>query len=167
MLGDDRDPVITGMAKHSMLSLHISARRQKLAAMLSAEQKACALFSDMSILKESHFCSYLGQMTAATAAATSQELCVSGWALGVSRPGTKYPVRGIPHFDHARESSGIVFYNFSRLFNWSLMAVRPPGQSDILRKRFQNDLGLVSDSLQIDSGPFFNVLVCMFECASR
>ena len=33
------------------------------------------------------------QMTAA-AAATSQELSAFGQALGVSRPGTKYPVRG-------------------------------------------------------------------------
>ena len=39
-------------------------------------------------------------MTAAmAAAATSQELSAFGQALGVSRPGTKYPVRGIPHFD--------------------------------------------------------------------
>ena len=39
--------------------------------------------------------------TAATAAAAvSQELSPFGLALGVSRAGTKYPVRGIPHFDH-------------------------------------------------------------------
>ena len=38
-------------------------------------------------------------MTAATAAAVSQELSPFGRALGASRPGTKYPVRGIPHFD--------------------------------------------------------------------
>ena len=38
--------------------------------------------------------------TATAAAATSQELFAFGQALGVSRPGTKYPVRGIPHFDH-------------------------------------------------------------------
>ena len=39
--------------------------------------------------------------TAATAAtaAVSQELSPFGLALGVSRAGTKYPVRGIPHFD--------------------------------------------------------------------
>ena len=36
---------------------------------------------------------------AATAAAVSQELSPFGLALGVSRAGTKYPVRGIPHFD--------------------------------------------------------------------
>ena len=48
-------------------------------------------------------------MTAATATATatatavSQELSPFGWALGVSRPGTKYPVRGIPHFDDISE----------------------------------------------------------------
>ena len=42
-------------------------------------------------------------MTAATAAATvSQELSPFGLALGVSRAGTKYPVRGIPHFDQGR-----------------------------------------------------------------
>ena len=40
------------------------------------------------------------QMTAATAAATPQELSAFGQALGVSRPGTKYPVQGIPHFDN-------------------------------------------------------------------
>ena len=40
-------------------------------------------------------------MTATTAAtaAVSQELSPFGLALGVSRAGTKYPVRGIPHFD--------------------------------------------------------------------
>ena len=37
--------------------------------------------------------------TAAAATATSQELCPFGQAPGPSRPGTKYPVRGIPHFD--------------------------------------------------------------------
>ena len=37
-----------------------------------------------------------------TAAAASQQLSPSGWALGVSRPGTKYPVRGIPHFHKFR-----------------------------------------------------------------
>ena len=31
--------------------------------------------------------------------AVSQELSPFGLALGVSRAGTKYPVRGIPHFD--------------------------------------------------------------------
>ena len=41
------------------------------------------------------------QVTATTAAtaAVSQELSPFGLALGVSRAGTKYPVRGIPHFD--------------------------------------------------------------------
>ena len=40
------------------------------------------------------------EVTAATAAATvSQELSIFGQAPGPSRPGTKYPVRGIPHFD--------------------------------------------------------------------
>ena len=38
-------------------------------------------------------------MTTAAAATVCHELCVLGWAVGVSRPGTKYPVRGIPHFD--------------------------------------------------------------------
>ena len=39
-------------------------------------------------------------VTAATAAAAvSQELSPFGRALGASRPGTKHPVRGIPHFD--------------------------------------------------------------------
>ena len=38
-------------------------------------------------------------VTAATAAAVSQELSPFDLALGASRPGTKYPVRGIPHFD--------------------------------------------------------------------
>ena len=37
--------------------------------------------------------------TAAATAAVSQELSPFGLALGVSRAGTKYPVRGIPHFD--------------------------------------------------------------------
>ena len=36
---------------------------------------------------------------ATAAAAVSQELSPFGWTLGASRPGTKYPVRGIPHFD--------------------------------------------------------------------
>ena len=35
----------------------------------------------------------------ATAAMVSQELSPFGQAPGPSRPGTKYPVRGIPHFD--------------------------------------------------------------------
>ena len=35
----------------------------------------------------------------ATAAAVSQELSPFDLALGASRPGSKYPVRGIPHFD--------------------------------------------------------------------
>ena len=40
------------------------------------------------------------QVTAATAAtAASQEVSAFGKAPGPSRPGTKYPVRGIPHFD--------------------------------------------------------------------
>ena len=41
------------------------------------------------------------EVTAATAAAAtvSQELSPFGQAPGPSRPGTKYPVRGIPHFD--------------------------------------------------------------------
>ena len=41
------------------------------------------------------------EVTAATAAAAtvSQELSPFDLALGASRPGTKYPVRGIPHFD--------------------------------------------------------------------
>ena len=40
------------------------------------------------------------QVTATAAAtAVSQELSPFGLALGVSRPGTKYPVRGIPYFD--------------------------------------------------------------------
>ena len=39
-------------------------------------------------------------MTAATGAATvSQELSPFDEALVASRPATKYPVRGIPHFD--------------------------------------------------------------------
>ena len=43
-------------------------------------------------------------VTAATAAAAtvSQELSPFDLALGASRPGTKYPVRGIPHFDLAQ-----------------------------------------------------------------
>ena len=39
------------------------------------------------------------EVTAATATAVSQELSPFGQAPGPSRPGTKYPVRGIPHFD--------------------------------------------------------------------
>ena len=40
--------------------------------------------------------------TRTAAAAVSQELSPFGLALGVSRAGTKYPVRGIPHFDILR-----------------------------------------------------------------
>ena len=41
------------------------------------------------------------EVTAATAAAAtvSKELSPFGQALGASRPGSKYPVRGTPHFD--------------------------------------------------------------------
>ena len=39
------------------------------------------------------------EVTAAPATAVSQELSPFDLALGASRPGTKYPVRGIPHFD--------------------------------------------------------------------
>ena len=47
------------------------------------------------------------EVTAATAAAAaaatvSQELSPFGQAPGPSCPGTKYPVRGIPHFDQVR-----------------------------------------------------------------
>ena len=48
------------------------------------------------------------EMTAATAeaaATVSQELSPFDLALGASRPGTKYPVRGIPHFNHAKGKS--------------------------------------------------------------
>ena len=45
--------------------------------------------------------------TAAAAAATvSQELSPFGQAPGPSRPGTKYPVRGIPLFDIAQDLTG-------------------------------------------------------------
>ena len=46
-------------------------------------------------------------MTAAdtAAAAVSQELSPFGWAPGASRPGTKYHMQGIPHFDLHRGES--------------------------------------------------------------
>ena len=47
-------------------------------------------------------------MTAAAAAAVFHELSPFGLALGVSRPGTKYPVRGIPHFDDMRRTAETV-----------------------------------------------------------
>ena len=44
--------------------------------------------------------------TAAAAATVSQELSPFGQAPGPSRPGTKYPVRGIPHFDVCLRTHG-------------------------------------------------------------
>ena len=43
--------------------------------------------------------------TTAAAATVSQELSPFGQAPGPSRPGTKYPVRGIPHFDKDKQGS--------------------------------------------------------------
>ena len=51
------------------------------------------------------------QMTTTAAAATvSQELSPFGRALGASRPGTKYPVRGIPHFDNVSFVGVVSFF---------------------------------------------------------
>ena len=50
------------------------------------------------------------EVTAAAAtAAVSQELSPFDLALGASRPGSKYPVRGIPHFD-----KNMCFLDFSK-----------------------------------------------------
>ena len=64
-------------------------------------------FWDMPIFEKVCISLYLVifQVTAATAAAVvSQELSPFGKAPGPSRPGTKYPVRGIPHFDYLLRS---------------------------------------------------------------